>query len=301
MGIDLKSLPDEQLVGVGRSGCAGCAAVLVARLALRALGPQTIMISATGCVISNFTHAGSPLVPFMHSLLPGAASLTAGVDAGLTALGKRAGINLLVIAGDGGTADIGLQALSGAAERGHRFIYVCYDNEGYMNTGGQRSGTTSHEATTATTPVATAGGPQGRGAGRKKDMPLIMAAHGIPYVATASVAYPRDFLRKVKKAASLDGPSYLHVLTPCNYHWGFAEGLSIRVAKMAVQTRVAPLVEWEDGRLTNISFQDHDGRPVAEYVKMQSRFRHLTEDQVNVLQTQADMQWQHLRRMRVND
>ncbi len=298
MATDLKSLPDDEPIGPGRSGCAGCAAVLVARLTLRALGPQTILVSATGCVISNFTHAGSPQVPFMHSLLPGAASLISGIDAGLKARGRREGTNLVVVAGDGGTADIGLQALSGAAERGHRFLYVCYDNEGYMNTGGQRSGTTSFEAHTSTTPAVQAEGRHWSGAGQKKDMAMIMAAHGIPYVATASVAYPRDFVRKVRKAAALEGPTYMHVLTPCNYHWGFAEGLSVRVAKAAVQTRIAPLLEWECGRLVTVSFEDQDHRPVEEYLKMQSRFRHLTPERIQTVQAQVNERWEYLRRLK---
>ena len=177
----------------------------------------------------------------------------------------------MAIAGDGGTADIGLQALSGAAERGHRFLYVCYDNEGYMNTGGQRSGTTPFDADTSTTPSGKGASAPWLDLTKKKDMALIMAAHGIPYVATASVAYPQDFLGKVKKAASVQGPSYIHVVTPCNYRWGFAEDLSVRVSKAAVQTRVAPLFEVEDGQRYRLSFADRPKRPVAEYLKLQIR------------------------------
>jgi pyruvate ferredoxin oxidoreductase beta subunit len=295
MATNLKALPDEELVGAGRSGCAGCAAMLVARMVLKALGPQTIMVSATGCLISNYTHAGSPQVPFMHSLLPAAASLVSGIDSGLKALGKRQGVNVMAIAGDGGTADIGLQALSGAAERGHRFLYVCYDNEGYMNTGGQRSGTTPFDANTSTTPAGK--GDAGLDLTRKKNMALIMAAHGIPYVATASVAYPQDFLRKVKKAAAIDGPSYIHVVTPCNYRWGFAEDQSVKVSKVAVQTRVAPLFEVEDGQKYSLSFKDRPRRLVAEYLKLQSRFRHLTDEQIDRIQTRVDERWAYLRRL----
>ncbi len=197
MTINLKSLTDEELILPGRSGCSGCAGVIVARMALKALGRNTIMVSATGCVISNFTHAGSPKVPFMHSLFPGAGSLIAGIDAGLQALGKREGVKLLVMAGDGGTADIGLQSLSGAMERGHQFLYICYDNQGYMNTGGQRSGTTPYGVRTATTPIGQSSSGVTRPNQTRKDMVQIAAAHGIPYVATASLAYPQDLLRKI--------------------------------------------------------------------------------------------------------
>jgi len=297
MAVNLKALPEEELIGAGRSGCAGCAAMLVPRIALKALGAQTILISATGCVISNYTHAGSPQVPFMHSLLPGAASLIAGIDSGLLALGKRDGITLMAIAGDGGTADIGLQALSGAAERGHRFLYVCYDNEGYMNTGGQRSGTTPFDANTSTTPADRSEGIAWIDLTKKKDMPLIMAAHGIPYVATASVAYPQDFLRKVKAAAAVDGPSYLHVVTPCNYRWGFDEGLSVKVSKAAVQTHVAPLFEVERGHKYTLNLKDQPKRPVADYLKLQSRFRHLSDEQIASIQAQVDERWEYLRRL----
>lgn len=294
MPVSLKTLSDEELITPGRTGCAGCAGVLVARLALKVLGGETIMVSATGCVLSNFTHAGAPKVPYMHSLFPGAGSLIAGVDAGLRALGKREGVKLLVLGGDGGTADIGLQALSGAAERGHPFLYICYDNEGYMNTGGQRSGTTPHGARTATTPV----GRELRGERRpnrtRKDMVRIMAAHGIPYVATASLAHVQDLLRKIERAAQVDGPAYLHVLTPCNYRWGFPEDQSIEVARMAVQTRVFPLVEIEDGWRYSLGMRTRPQRPVRDYLSMQGRYRHLDDGEVAAIQAEVDRNWERL-------
>lgn len=271
--------------------------MLVARLALKVLGEQTIMVSATGCVLSNFTHAGAPRVAFVHSLFPGAGSLLAGVDVGLRALGKREGVQLLGMGGDGGTADIGLQALSGAVERGHRFLYICYDNEGYMNTGGQRSGTTPFGARTATTPVGRQSHGEDRPASRRKDMLQIMAAHGIPYAATASLAYIQDLLRKIEKAAQVDGPAYLHVLTPCNYRWGFPEDQSIEVARMAVQTRVFPLVEVEDGWRYSLAMQTRPALPVGDYLSMQSRFRHLEAGEVEVIQADVDRNWARLVRL----
>jgi pyruvate ferredoxin oxidoreductase beta subunit len=294
MAVNLKALPEEELIGAGRSGCAGCAAMLVPRIALKALGAQMILISATGCVISNYTHAGSPQVPFMHSLLPGAASLIAGIDSGLIALGKREGITLMAIAGDGGTADIGLQALSGAAERGHRFLYVCYDNEGYMNTGGQRSGTTPFDANTSTTPADQAEGIAWIDLTKKKDMPLIMAAHGIPYVATASVAYPQDFLRKVTAAAAVDGQA------PSRRYPATTDGVRRRPVdqgvEAAVQTHVA-LFEIENGHKYTLQLKDQLQRPVADYLKLQSRFRHLSDGQIALIQAQVDERWEYLRRL----
>jgi len=297
MAIGLKNLTEQEYIAPGRSGCPGCAAMLVARLSVKVMGQRTIMVCATGCVLSNFTHAGAPGIPFIHSLLPGTGSLLSGIDAGLKALGKREGINLLGFAGDGGTADIGLQSLSGAVERRHRFVYICYDNEGYMNTGGQRSGTTPFGAGTATTPVGAAQRGEPRGGEGRKDMVLIMAAHGIPYAATASLAYPQDFLQKVQKAAQVDGPAYIHVLTPCNYRWGFAESLSVKVARLAVQTRVAPLLEIEDGRKYKLGLKNLSKRPVREYLEAQGRFRHLTDEEVDRAQTAVDAKWEYLQRL----
>lgn len=294
MAITIKSLTDQELIAPGRSGCAGCAGVIVARMALKALGQNTIMVSATGCVISNFTHAGAPKVPFMHSLFPGAGSLIAGIDAGLLALGKRDGINLLVLAGDGGTADIGLQALSGAMERGHQFLYICYDNEGYMNTGGQRSGTTPFGARTATTPVGQNSSGVSRPNRTRKDLVQIAAAHGIPYVATASLAFPQDLLRKIEKGAQASGPAYIHVLTPCNYRWGFPEDQSIEVARLAVLTHVFPLMEIEDGLHYKIAMQSRPKLDVREYLSLQSRFRHLGDDEIEIIQNDVDRNWSRI-------
>jgi pyruvate ferredoxin oxidoreductase beta subunit len=263
-------------------------------MALKVLGRSTIMVSATGCVISNFTHAGAPRVPFMHSLFPGAGSLIAGIDVGLKALGKREGINLLVLAGDGGTADIGLQALSGAMERGHKFLYICYDNEGYMNTGGQRSGTTPYGSRTATTPV----GQSSRGVARsnqtRKDLVQIAAAHGIPYVATGSLAYPQDLLKKIQRGSEVSGPAYIHVLTPCNYRWGFPEDQSIEIARLAVESRIFPLIEIEDGWRYTVSRKNRQKKDVREYISTQSRFRHLSDAEIETIQEDVNHNWMRL-------
>ena len=293
MPISLKTLSEEELIAPGRLGCPGCAAMLTARLSLKVLGHKTMMVSSTGCVLSNFTHAGAPIVPFIHSLLPGAGALISGIDAGLKSLGKREGITIFALAGDGGTADIGFQSLTGAVERGHKFIYICYDNEGYMNTGGQRSGTTPYGTATATTPGAMSTGEQ-TSLKYRKDMVLIMAAHRIPYTATASIAYPQDLLRKIEKASQIDGPSYIHLLTPCNYRWGFREDQSIQVAKAAVETRVAPLYEVEGGRKFTLGLQKINLRPVKDYLRMQRRYNHLTDDDIDLIQKSVDENWKNL-------
>ncbi len=294
MTVNLKSLTDEEFILPGRSGCSGCAGVIVARMALKVLGKHTIMVSSTGCVISNFSHAGAPKVPFMHSLFPGAGSLIAGIDAGLLALGKREGINLFVLAGDGGTADIGLQALSGAMERGHKFLYICYDNEGYMNTGGQRSGTTPYGSRTATTPVGQSSKGVSRSNQTRKDLVQIVAAHGIPYVATGSLAYPQDLLRKIQRGSEASGPAYIHVLTPCNYRWGFPEDQSIEIARLAVKTHVFPLLEIEDGWHYSIAMKSRPKLGVREYISTQSRFRHLGDDEIRTIQDDVDHNWMRL-------
>ncbi len=273
--ITLKNVPDEEYIMPGRSGCAGCAAMLALRLVTKMMGGQAIMVNATGCAISNVTHAGAPCLPFIHSLLPATGAVLSGIDAGLKARGRREGINLFGFAGDGGTADIGLQALSGAMERGHRFVYVCYDNEGYMNTGGQRSGTTPEKARTSTTPAGTLRDGEPRAFKRRKDMVRIMAAHGIPYAASVSVAHQIDLMRKLQRAIATDGPSYIHVLTPCSYRWGFAEDRSLAIARLAVETRFTPLYEVEDGSRITLQYRTRPARPVIEYLSAQGRFKHL--------------------------
>ncbi|MFN7170793.1 MAG: thiamine pyrophosphate-dependent enzyme, partial [Candidatus Omnitrophota bacterium] len=185
--------------------------------------------------------------------------------------GKENQINIIAQAGDGGTADIGLQALSGMWERGHNILSICYDNEAYMNTGVQRSGLTPLDTNTTTTPVGKFSWGNIR---PKKNMLEIALAHGLPYVASASVAYPRDIQRKVKKALAIRGPKYLHIFSPCPLGWRHEPELTYAVAKLAVETGFFPLLEFEDGKLSNV-FKLKEIKPVEEYLKLQGRFRHL--------------------------
>jgi pyruvate ferredoxin oxidoreductase beta subunit len=291
MAISLKTLSDEETVALGRGGCAGCPAVIGARMASKVLGKNSIMVNSTGCMCVNYGYTGAPKFPYIHSLFPSAGALISGIDAGLRAQHKREGVNLFGYCGDGGTVDIGLQALSGAVDRGHRFLYICYDNEGYMNTGSQRSGATPFRARTSTTPVGEIRSGEQRRLSRRKEMVRIFADHGIPYAATASVAYPLDFMRKVEKAISINGPTYIHLQAPCLVGWGIDENKGITVAKSAVQTLINPLYEVVNGKEYTITVDIKNPKPVEEYLKMQGRFKHLfaRDESEDIFQMQKDV------------
>lgn len=299
MAISLKTLPNEESVALGRGGCAGCPAVIGARMVSKVLGTNSIMVNSTGCMCVNYGYAGATKFPYIHSLFPNAGALISGIDAGLKAQGKREGVNLFAYCGDGGTVDIGLQALSGAVDRGHRFLYICYDNEGYMNTGSQRSGATPYRARTSTTPVGDIRSGEQRLLSKRKEMVRIFADHGIPYAATASVAYPLDFMRKVEKAIAIDGPTYIHLQTPCLVGWGIDESMGVAVARAAVQTRMHPLYEVENGKRYNITVDVKEQKPVEEYLKLQGRFKHLfaqdNADAIAQMQRDVDENWAYLK------
>jgi len=296
----LTSEEDKVLLS-GHRACPGCGAILALRHALNALGKNTIVHLATSCMEVSIMGGGVfpkgeyPLMcPSLHTAFETGGAVVSGMDAGLRALGKREGVNLVAIGGDGGTVDIGLQTLSGAAERGHDFIYICYDNEAYMNTGNQRSGTTTMFATTTTSPV----GKNKRGEqhipGRlKKDMPAIMAAHGIPYIATASIAYPADLTKKIKKAAGIHGPRYIHIHSPCATGWGFPESKTIELARLAVQTGAWVLYEIENGK-TTVTLKVAQRKPVKDYLSLQRRFKHLTDAEIAQIQELIDKKWNEL-------
>jgi pyruvate ferredoxin oxidoreductase beta subunit len=288
---EMKEISDVELIASGHRACAGCACVLSLRHALKALGKNVIISQATGCMEVTTTPYPETAwrVPWIHVAFENAAAVASGVSRALKVLGKTH-IKSVAIAGDGGTADIGLQALSGAVERWEDLLYICYDNEAYMNTGIQRSGATPFGAWTTTTPV----GKARRGEDRpKKDIPAIMIAHGAPYVATASVAYPFDFVKKVKKAAAIRGPTYVHVHAPCVPGWRIDSSKSIEIARLAVLTGAWILYEHEGGK-TTVTFKPAKRRPVAEYLKLQGRFRHLTEEEINEIQKMVDEQCRRL-------
>ena len=269
-------IPATEYLAPGNLACAGCPEMLGFRHVLKALGPDTIVINATGC-LAVITQMGVPLVPHFHVLFENAPAVISGIDAALSQAGTRKGVNLLVVAGDGGTADIGLAALSGAIERGQDFIYVCFDNEMYMNTGGQRSGTTPHAARTSTTPVGREIAGEQRPSMLRKDMVEIIAAHGIPYAASTSVGYPLDLIRRVEKAAAVRGPSYIHCHSPCPIGWGMDSKDTVRVAQLAVRTGAVALYEIENGE-RRFTKRINRRKPVDEYIRLQSRFRHMVDD-----------------------
>lgn len=203
-------------------------------------------------------------IPWMHVAFENAGAVASGVESALRIQGKD-DVNVVAFGGDGGTVDIGLQSLSGAMERGHNLTYICYDNEAYMNTGIQRSGATPYGASTTTSPNGSGSFGEDK---PKKDMPMIMAAHGIPYVATASIAYPEDFVNKVKKAAEIKGPAYIHLHQPCTTGWGFASEKTIEMGRLAVETGSWILYEVENGEF-NITYRPDERKPVKEYLAPQ--------------------------------
>ncbi|HOV82175.1 MAG TPA: thiamine pyrophosphate-dependent enzyme [Methanothrix sp.] len=262
---------EKSLLAPGHRACAGCAMPTTIKLVLDAAGPNTIVVSPTGCLEVTTTPfpESAWCVPWIHSLFENASAVASGVEVMLKR--KKKDANVIVIAGDGSTFDIGMGSNSGMFERGHRVLYVCYDNEAYMNTGVQRSGSTPFCVHTTTTPSGSCS--QGNPL-PKKDMPAIALAHKVPYVATASVAYPVDLRRKVKKALQVDGPSYIQVNSPCITGWTFDTGTMIQIARLAVETGLWPLTEYENGELTAV-MKVRMPKPVAEYLRLQGRYKHL--------------------------
>ncbi len=277
----------KHLFAPGHTACAGCGQSLAVRLVLDAAGQNTIVANNTGCleVFSTKYPESSWEVPFIHSLFENAAAVASGIEAALKYLGKKDTINVIAAGGDGGTADIGLQALSGMWERGADILSICYDNEAYMNTGIQRSGLTPFNANTTTTPK---GARSFGNTGFKKPMPEIALAHGIPYVATATVGFPQDLQRKVKKAFSIKGPKYIQVHVPCPLGWQYEIKLTNEVSRLAVETGLFPLIEYENGKLSGV--RKIKALPVEEYLKVQGRFKHLLNnpEEIKKIQDIAD-------------
>ena len=259
------------LFASGHTACAGCGQAIAARLVIETAGPNTIVANNTGCleVFSTKYPESSWGIPWIHSLFENAAAVASGIESALKYKGRE-DIQVICQAGDGGTADIGLQALSGMWERGHNILSICYDNEAYMNTGIQRSGLTPFDSDTTTTPFGkkSSGNPT-----LKKPVPEIALAHGIPYVATASVGFPQDLQRKVKKALSIKGPKYIQIHVPCPLGWRHEPRLTYKIARLAVETGLYPLFEYENGVL--ISVRKIPALPVEEYLKLQARFKHV--------------------------
>jgi 2-oxoisovalerate ferredoxin oxidoreductase beta subunit len=282
-------IPDEEYVCAGHTACPGCSAVLAMRYVLKALGPRTIILIPPGC--SGPIAGGYPIsalkIPALRIAFGTTASSASGVRAALNAMGKKH-IHVLAWAGDGATLDIGLQALSAAAERNDDIIYVCYDNEAYMNTGVQKSSSSPEGVWTSTTP--------GAKDTPKKDIVGIMAAHKIPYIATASVGYPKDLIRKMEKAKNIAGTRFIYIFSPCTTGWQYPPELTIQIAKLATQTGIFPLYEIENGERYILN-RKRGKKPLKEYVALQGRFRRLDEQGLRRLEAWVEKRWDHLTRM----
>lgn len=283
--VTLKEVPIRELLLKGNASCPGCGSTLALRWVLKILGEEIILIIPAGCggVYQGMFPASAFKVPVVNSAFGAQAAVAAGLASALKMRDRK---ELVVVwSGDGGTADIGIQAISAAAERNDDILYFCYDNEAYMNTGIQRSSLTPFGAWTTTTP-------EGKKE-FKKNMPLIMAAHNIPYIATASVGYPLDLMTKVKKAANMRGLRYIHILTPCPPGWRTPENLTVELGKLAVKSGLWPLYEIENGKLRI----NRKGRPrtkVEDYLKLQGRFVMLTESDIQKIQHWVDEQLNYL-------
>jgi pyruvate ferredoxin oxidoreductase beta subunit len=282
----------------GHRACIGCGEALAVRLACKALGQRVIVVTATGCIeiISSQLPYTSWRVPWIHTLFENTAAVASGIESGLKILMKKGRIaqeeiTVVAMAGDGGTSDIGIQALSGALERGHNFLYLCFDNEAYMNTGIQRSSATPFGASTTTSPAGKVSIGQ---VTWKKNMPAIAAAHNIPYVATACPSYPIDLMAKVEKGAKTPGPAYVHILSVCPTGWRCATDLTVRIGRLAVETGIFPLYEVENGKY-KLNFDFPKLRPVTDYMKLQGRFRHLSEDIIDKIQQRVSAEYAELK------
>ena len=282
----------------GHRACIGCGEALAVRLACKAIGNNSIVVNATGCmeIVASQLPYTSWRVPWIHTLFENTAAVASGVESGLKALvrkGRRPDkdVKVIAIAGDGGTSDIGLQALSGALERRHNFTYICFDNEAYMNTGIQRSSATPFGATTTTSPAGK------KSIGQftwKKNMPAIAAAHDIPYVATACHSYPFDMMAKVKKAVETPGPAYVHILSVCPTGWRCPTDSTIRMGRLAVETGVFPLYSIENGEY-KLSIDFPQLKPLRAYTKQQGRFRHLSEEILDQIQERVTREYDKLK------
>jgi len=294
----LKNFPTEEYINSGHRACQGCCEVLSVRHVLKAIGPDVVLAMATGCmeIISSPYPLTSWNIPWIHIAFENAAAVASGIEVGLKALRRKGRIpdkdvTVVAMAGDGGTADIGMQALSGMFERGHRVIYVCLDNEAYMNTGIQRSSATPFGATTTTSPAGRVT-PAGQMTW-KKDMPAIAVAHGVPYVATACPSFYADLAKKVRKAKDVNGPTYLHVLSVCPTGWRIPPMKSVEYGQLAVDSGMFPLYEVENG-VWKLNRKPKELKPVAEYFKGQGRYRHLDEKFTAYIQGKVTEKWDRL-------
>ena len=284
---------DEDLIPKGTRACPGCPAELGLRIALRVFGRDAIFFGGPSCmttVMIGYGERATSKGSYINCLFTNIPSTMTGVYRYYHHIGKE--VKLVAYCGDGAMADVSFQVLSGAAERGERIIIICYDNEGYMNTGNQRSGTTSVKAWTNTSPV----GKSLRGKEQNsKYLPLIMAFHGIPYTATASVAYLEDYVKKLTKAMNTkDGMSYIHLFTPCPSGWKAAQDSGIDISRLAVETNYFPLWECENGKF-RLTREIKKQEPIEEYTRLIGKFSHLTKDELEEFQKSVDTRYEQIK------
>ena len=293
--VKLMEIPEEEFIYPGTRACAGCSMALIYRIALKALGPNTIITVPASCltVLHGMQGFCTTKVSVLHTPFATTGASASGIVASLEDKGLADDINVVAFAGDGGTVDIGIQSLSGAVERGTNFIYACYDNEAYMNTGVQRSGSTPPGAYTTTTPDGKVG--------YKKNMPKILEAHGVPYVATAISSYPLDLYEKFKNAMKIQGPKYIHILAPCPPGWGYDPKDSIEIGRLAVQTGFWPLYEVIEGKFVlskeSTKYLDSKKRkPIRDYLNIQKRFNSISNEDIERYRSYIEDQWKQIQK-----
>ncbi|MEM3258817.1 MAG: 3-methyl-2-oxobutanoate dehydrogenase subunit beta [Thermoplasmata archaeon] len=285
------TIPEEEFMLPGHTACLGCGATLAMRYTLKALGKNTIVTIPACCwaVIPGVFPSRALEVPLLYTAFEVTGAAVSGIREALDVQGIS-DVNVVGFAGDGGTADIGIQSLSGAVERGEDIFYIMYDNEAYMNTGIQRSSSTPKGAWTTTTQV---GKIRDWKKEKKKNMVEIMAAHGIPYTATASIAFPEDYIKKLEKGKKIKGPKFYHVFSTCPTGWLVSPNKSVEVARLAVESKIFPLYEVENG-VYNITYYPKKDVKIKDYFSLQGRFRHLTDDEINEIQNEVDESWRIL-------
>ncbi len=284
------SIPKEEYMMSGHTACAGCGATLAMRYVMKAMGENTVVTVPASCwavIPGNYPNTALK-VPFIYTPFASTGATISGIREALDEEGKE-DYNVVGFAGDGGTADIGLQALSAAMERGHNVFYVMYDNEAYMNTGIQRSSSTPFGAWTTTTPV---GKDRVYKRENKKVVADLMMAQKVPYVATASIAFPEDLIRKIQNAKKIKGPKFIQILSPCPPGWYFNAENTVKIARLAVETRIFPLYEYSEGKF--VLYKNPNPLPVEKYLEIQGRFNHLSPDEIRTIQENVNRRWEEL-------